>query len=400
MNLQRSFAVLLIAAAAAAGHAQDTAPVTPDSCTHSAGAASDAAVVETPDYLASDDADDARVEAITRNLRYHRAVAAQLGESPDPHDWALATVVMSLESGLEGVVLPKGSASTSASDTLFGRALEALPSDTLVLWIAIKRSDDGNRRWRETALPRLREQEPDNAAVWIEVLNDATKRHDETTVNTALKHMATSSVFDGHFADQMKAVADVYRRFPPPDEMLGAQRAGSAKASAERVATTSALAMTAALALPSFQHLVNACRIDPASGRNRDRAADCATIGRMLAARADTLIASRIGPALLRVSQTYVEADVAAARAADWIYDGYTSLLPTDEDDGAAIERFQSYVAEWIATGSEIEAMRRMALRAGLAPTPPDDWVDRMSPFSEERLRNDRPAVARAANGG
>ena len=397
MKLRQSLAALLIVAAAASGHAHDAAPAAAGSpCAHAAGVDAGTPVAEVPDYLggdgAADPAEDARAEAVTQ-LNYHAAVAAQLGTSPDPRDWALATVVTSLAAGLEDVLLPNG-ASTNQSDALLGRALDALPNDTLVLWIAIERSNRGNSLWHETALARLREQEADNAAVWIEVLNDAAKRHDEAAVDSALTHMAASRAFDGHFVDQMKAVADVYRRFPLPDELLAAQQARTPGLSAEDAATTSALAMTTALALPGFQHLVNACRVDPTSGRNRNRAGDCATIGRLLASRADTLLASRIGPALLRASQTYVDADVSAARNIDWIYDQYTSLLPTDENDEAAITRFQAYVADWIATGSEVEAMHRAALRAGLAATPPDGWVDRLSPFSAARLRSARTAAS------
>ena len=393
MKLRQALTGLLIAAATASTHAHDMAAAAAGSCAHAAVVAADTPVAEAPDYLAGDDAadhtQDARAEAVTRHLNYHTDVAAQLGASPDPRDWALATVVTTLGSGLEDVLLPEGAASTNPSDELLGRALEALPNDTLVLWIAIERGDRGNTHWHKTALARLREQETDNAAVWIAVVNDAAKRHDEAAVEASLKRMAASRVFDGHFVDQMKAVADVYRRFPMPAEMVAESGAGSAD-SAEAGATTGALAVTAAIALPGFQPLVNACRVDPASRRNRERASDCAAIGRLLAARADTLLASRIGPVLLRVSKTYVDADVDAARVDDWTYHNFTSLLPTDENDPAAFERFHAYVADWIATRSELEAMRRMTLRAGLAATPPDDWIDRLSPFSEERLRSDR----------
>jgi hypothetical protein len=181
---------------------------------------------------------------------------------------------------------------------------------------------------------------------------------------------------------------------------IGAFRHPTGCSSRSAPGRISALAMTAAAALPSFQPLVNSCRVDPASGRHRDRAPDCAAIGRLLAAHGDTLVATRLGPALLRVSQTYVDADLAAARGGDWIYDRFTLLLPTEEDDAAAGERLTAFVADWIESRSEFEAMRHMALRAGLAPAPPDDWVDRLSPFAEERLRGDRQAATTNAGGG
>lgn len=54
-----------------------------------------------------------------------------------------------------------------------------------------------------------------------------------------------------------------------------------------------------------------------------------------------------------------------------------------------ATEQDASYQRDWLETGNEMEAMRRLVAGAGIALTPPNDWVDDQSPFSEERLNAD-----------
>jgi hypothetical protein len=52
------------------------------------------------------------------------------------------------------------------------------------------------------------------------------------------------------------------------------------------------------------------------------------------------------------------------------------------------------------ATGTKRErsgALRTTVVRSGGAVTPPDDWVDKMSPFSEKRLQQDQAALQRTA---
>lgn len=400
MKLLQSIAAGLLLAASLTARAESAGETADGSCEHPAEAdATDTSAVSMPDYVAEGDvaadasdvdANSDRADAMARNLDYHRTMATRLAASPDPHDWALATVVMSLEAGLEEIVLRRNRTSPKPSDTLLGRALDSLPNDPLVLWVAVERGERGGIQRRDQALLRLQELEPDNAAVWMEVLAAAASRHDEAAIGLALARMAMSREYNSHFADQMKAVAGVYLRFPPPAELLVAGETAATKPSAETVVAAQALAMTTATAMPSFQHLVNACRVDPASGRNRDRVADCATVGRLLAAHGDSLVAARIGPAVLRVSQTYTADDQREARDFDWIYSQYLAALPTEESPQAA-ERFARHFDDWIASGSEIEAMRRTVARAGLATSPPDDWVDRYSQFSEERQRsNDR----------
>jgi hypothetical protein len=392
MKLQQSIAALLIAVAAAACHAGGAATAAAAACTPPELATPPARSTSAGGSAATADAAcDPDAAAMRAQAAYHDALHDLLAQSADPRDWALATLVHAFGSRIAPQQRDR------ADDALLGRALAATPDDALVSWIALERSGRGRAAWRSAALQRLRTQEPDNAAVWLEILTDAARRDDAAGVDAALARMAASGTFDGHFADLLNAVAGAFRRLPAPDAIVAQSTVKHAPPSADTAPIAAAFALTAAAALPAFQPLVNACRVDPANGRHRDRARDCAAAGRIMAAHADTLIASRIGPAVLRVAQTYTDDDVRAARSIDWAYSHYLAMIPTDEADPAFPAQIAVYFADWVDTGSEVEAMRRAALRAGVAADPPAHWIDRYSPFSAERLDSDRSAAAVSA---
>jgi hypothetical protein len=118
-----------------------------------------------------------------------------------------------------------------------------------------------------------------------------------------------------------------------------------------------------------------------------------------MAGRADTVIANRLGMAVLRVSNTFSDDDVRLAREVDWVLERSSTAMGALESsqDPSVGDALVTYMTDWFATGNEIEAMRRAIVRSGSAATPPDDWVDKMSPFSEERLQRDEVALQRTA---
>jgi hypothetical protein len=157
--------------------------------------------------------------------------------------------------------------------------------------------------------------------------------------------------------------------------------------SARAVPYVYAAVVTSAPALPSFQDLIAACRVDPSSGANSQRSVDCAAVGRLMARRGDTQITNRIGMSLLRVSRMFADDDVGEARAQDWLREQFTAklLASTGTPDQAFVDEMITYQRDWIETGSELEAMRRAVARGGLPPAPGGDWIDKASPFSAER---------------
>jgi hypothetical protein len=374
----------LIAAISAGGVAADIpAADAGGSCTHETPEPQ-TAVVDVPDYGADADnaaAKDADIEAA--EALWHASQASifnSLRASSDPHDWALATLVH--------VEFAKESDDPERA-ALIKRAVAALPDDAMIQWIALEQGQDKNARiTADAALQKLQGLEPDNAAVWNESLVRATKSKDIAGEDAALARMAMSSRFDIHFADSMRRLTDAYRRNPVPDEYIRLASKSNSEIADQDMAAVAAAMTAYAIALPAFQHVINACRLNPMTGEHAGRADNCATIGRTMAFHADTLIANRIGLAVLRVSRTFTEDDVRNARPDDWVYGQYTSIIHAASGKEAG-ELGKAYQNDWYETGSEMEAMRRMVAHAGKSLTPPDDWVDDNSLFSDERLRSD-----------
>jgi hypothetical protein len=328
----------------------------------------------TPDYALVNEeeaSDPQRAAALSAWHDYETSVFESLSQSPVPRDWALATLIRPLlfdENGRD-----------EESKALLQHALHATPDDSLILWIAMNHGD----ALRDSALRGLKRAEPDNAAVWLEDLAAATKRNDNVAIDTALSRMSVSPRFDNHFADFLKSIAEVFFRYPVPDVYLTVAPNEEKSLGRDAFPYAYSMSVTAAMALPAFQHLVNVCRINP-SDQNVARATDCAAVGRMMVQHGDTVIANRIGYALLRVSHTFTDDDVHMARDDDWIYAQYVKATTTPD-----VAEIAAHQKDWIDTNSEMEAMRRSLERAAISRTPPEDWVDDSSLFSAERLQSD-----------
>ena len=149
-----------------------------------------------------------------------------------------------------------------------------------------------------------------------------------------------------------------------------------------------------AVATPEYRPLIAACKPTADFQPTPIRIDDCAKIGRLMAAKGDTLIANLVGFAVLRVSHSYSDSDVKFAREQDWIMEKYRGFA-----NGAYVTSATKLVEEMddrMATGNELAAMRRAVVRKNLPTEPPADWVDTRSPFSAERLQQDRASAARA----
>jgi hypothetical protein len=248
------------------------------------------AVADVPDYAADSgndpvlDPDVAAAEKLWR--AYQASIFQELSASPDPHDWALATLVH---------VDFEYETDTSERNSLITRAAAALPDDALVQWIALQAGQDKTASpTADAALRALQKLEPDNAAVWNQELVRAMKSKSVAAQDAALVRTATSTKFDTHLAESLKRLLDTYHRHPVPDEYVHLVSRSNPGLAGQDMANFAAAMTTYAMSLPAFQHLVNACRLNPATGENASRASDCAAIGRSMATRGDTLIANRI----------------------------------------------------------------------------------------------------------
>jgi len=317
---------------------------------------------------------------------YHAKLVRTLSESADPRDWALASLI--------------GGEDKPGAVSLSARAAAAAPNDALVQWIALTRSDDdaSANTHGESAAARLQAIEPGNVNVWMYPLIRASRQHEEVAVDEAMQHMARSTYTDEHWYDAQKALIRVFQQHPLPDAYFKTASSMASDPAMPMLTPESApyvgsLAITAAMNLPAYQSLVNACKPRTDFQPSAARIGSCEEIGRVMATKGSTLIANRIGFALLRVSRTYTDDDVRIARSQDWIWEK-SAALSTAEHLSAA--KLIARTDDQNTAGNELEAMRRELVRANISAYPPADWVDTRSPFSPERLQQDRAAAARA----
>ena len=328
---------------------------------------------------------------------YQIATFKSLSASSEPRDRALAALTNPLNP------FAFDEASQHERATLIDRAALDAPDDSLVQWIALLHSHEPTSlgTTNDAPLQALLRIEPDNAAVWVEVLIRASQQKDSTATDTALARMAASTRFDEHYLDVQKALVNIYTRYPVPDEYISSAAAEISAPeetiqSKESMPYFTATAIAAAIALPAYQPLIKACTINSTTNENNSRASACAAIGHLMVSRGKTLLANRVGYSVLRVSGTFNDDDIQHARIDDWIYQQrITQLRQSGEHP---VQEVITNINDLIETGSELEAMRRAIARAGIQLMPSPDWADMQTPFSAERLRNDQLAADRAAS--
>jgi len=207
--------------------------------------------------------------------QYFESVQEALRDSPEPRDQALTAFAASF--AFDDRVQAEAVARSAA---------DAAADDMLVQWVALRRSQVASGNY-EPMLSRLERHEPDNAAVWLEVLVRAVYLKDRTTADDALTRMAQSSRFDAGLTDLSNAWSQAFARFP-----------GDPGSGFEDDATG-----LVARVRPVFEPLLEMCRIDPDTGANLDHASACASIGRLLVAGDSSASTSEAGHVLLGDSQ-------------------------------------------------------------------------------------------------
>jgi hypothetical protein len=333
--------------------------------------------VDVPQYISDEDTPPSPEEtARARSFNdYLQSLKADLRSSPDASDW-VASLLLN--------VGQKNPAERDEAITLLRRATNAAPSDALTQWMVVASANSLDADdIRATAVDTLTRLEPDNAAVWMEVLTSNARHHDRAGVSKALARMSATSTTANHFPEITKRIADAMLRKPIPTALLESRE--TANISSDSEAYTYAMAMSSAFAFPAYQHLTLACQWD-STGRNASRAQDCEQVGRQMSRQSETLLGRNIGYAVLRVSRTYTDDDVESARELDWVYQSYVDMISAITPSPGQLKQYRS---DWMEAGDETEAMRRMLVRAGVSATPPEGWTARASRFSQERVEQD-----------
>jgi hypothetical protein len=309
--------------------------------------------------------------------QYSRRLSVALDNSNSPRDWALQARNVWLDADAAEVSRAGGHVD------MLRKAAQAAPNDRLVQWLwanaePARSGCDAAHPCpeRAAALARL---EPDNAAAWIPVLDEAARVGDVAGVDAALARMAAATRHDDLFVETALAWEALYRRYPLPEDMAR-HAAGEATPASTRSAAGAApaLAIIAAIAraaaMPLSAQAIRACDRDKNPQAPVARFENCGRIGRLMLGTGNTVIARRFGAAYLRRSRTTAAADLAAERVLEWRLRQSLSLARQFESDPAEMQR---YFADLASTGSEVAAQELYLQRAGIALTPPADWQPR-----------------------
>ena len=296
-------------------------------------------------------------EASSPYATFEKSLDTAMRSSARPLDWALAATASPNPSRTIGAPTPR-------SDGDLYRAAQAAPNDALVQWLVANYADTTTPEGashRAAAIDALTRIEPDNAAVWMQVIYDAGTRGDATGVDDALTRMAESRHFDEHFVDIAHAWFDVYNRYPPP--------AGLATDGYD-AGFVAAMAKAAATAMPSYQSVILACKPPATRDGDFDRKASCTRSGRLMLQHGHTLVAQSIGFAVLRNLDAATDADRAANRNLDWYR---ANSLRGTGDQGDVRDAF-SYESDWRRMDDEIDVVKSALRRSGLPTEAPEGW--------------------------
>lgn len=252
-------------------------------------------------------------------------------------------------------------------------AMQRAPTDVVVQWHVAMELGEVTLLAVERPLPagvsdaatRLLEIDSDNGVSWLVPLAVAWQSKKDDDISAMLEKIASTKRYKDYSIDLVFEWLPVLRAEPFPRQDLPA-----AAVSDEAIALLAAEALMWNPKMHLRQHLLDACPPDIQSISTRRRDA-CLSVGRLVSSKANTLANRRVGIELLHVAGSDDAEYLGARRELDWLDIQGAKALDSVADDLAAIQRFEADLRD---THSEIEAVRRLLARRGIAPSPPDDW--------------------------
>lgn len=272
---------------------------------------------------------------------------------------------------------------------MFARAAELAGPDP-VAWALLATACRSTCTLATDPQERWRTLDADNAAPWLAEADRALEAKDEDRAREALARAAQAPRFDWYWAAQVRASVNAARAVPvPPEGIRYAEEEGFA---ARDAADVFGMGMAFAASLPGGVRVVEACRA------HADWQGDCARLGRLMEAKADTLLGRGIGRSMQR---NVLGPDSAGARAlaerdrvAQWrLYQ--SARLSTPEGMTRMLQRIAAAGAE-----SEPRLVERLLRDAGVPLAPPTDWtVERgRADWDRDHPAPDADADARCGN--
>lgn len=221
---------------------------------------------------------------------------------------------------------------------------------------------DADRTVCDSRRAKLERFASDNAFHGVVLMGHAWRLEDADGFLRAARLAAGADGYESRPAYALRSLIDRYRKVPPPAMPEGDML------SRTYPAEFFAMAISAAVAMPSMQHFSQTCK--ESEGELRDH---CLAIARKMMASEqpfDIGIGSGVAKAL-GTPEDIARAD-ARRREMDWLFDKSTPLMMASEHVVVA------GVAEYFATAAdrgEMEALRELLDRHGIARLPPADWT-------------------------
>ena len=251
------------------------------------------------------------------------------------------------------------------------RALAAPGAGPAVQWVAL--GDCGRVGPQpedcisDTALTRLEQQAPDNAAVWLLAFDRARQHGDDKAARAALARAARATEFSTYYGTLLKSVLETARALPMSPALVRqlAGIGGNAYAATYMLAAGNVMYLPGPALAPVFE----TCR-NPGAGIRR---AQCRRIAHLLA-WGDTVIVRAAGLALqerlagdAEARQRYAE----ARRAQAWQTQQFAILVLKARTDRALAGTLVQLVLQG---GTENSIQVALLRKTGTATTPPADW--------------------------
>lgn len=227
--------------------------------------------------------------------------------------------------------------------------------------------------WLKPAKPELCAQRTqrlealagDNAFFHVELMGRAWKRGDAAKF---LDHARAAAAATHYRSLYSGAYDSVYRRFRQVPETTAASYLKETPGASQ--AGVMAMAITAAFAMPAFQHVSHPCR--EAEGELREH---CLAIALMQLESGSSTIEVLVASSLVAALGDDQERQLAQARRrdAEWLMQGMGELAQRDLQ-GIKSLGYEAYFNDYGRNG-EIQATRDLLVANAIAATPPPDWT-------------------------
>lgn len=314
--------------------------------------------------------DDVAASAAENAWReYLRGLLDDMRGSTDVHAQALALAsdkLFAASLATDGSADAQTTKDAHAPDALAALA-SANPDDLLVQWVAATSGHDA-------AIANVQRLDADNAAAWGLSLSAA-----DADTPALLRRMASAKRYDDHFADLLAPWLTAVRKHPihvedVHDSLLPSSSAAE-NFSADAAGKAAALSLASASST-SASHLaavLTACK----KANEQPHKDACTAIGRLMLNSSRTVVGALIGSTVLGQAGALDADGQQRTRRIAWWQESQTNTF-ADEPG------LDAYIDDLASTGSEIEALRRAATRAGKAE-PPTKWKSPLERLAEMR---------------